>query len=190
MTTATKSNQVNGIDLAALRNCITDVEHDPAAAQTSWQVRSTWKGGTRTDHQIDGVQIGGEQIERQFTLSIDEPNELCGTNQYANPQEYLMSAINACMMVGYSAVAALMGIRLSKLEVELEGDIDLRGFLGVGDGIKPGYEQLRQTVRIAGDGTPEQFEQLHSVVCATSPNYFNITTAIPTNSRLVVEPSA
>lgn len=177
---------VNGIDVEALRGAIAAIEADTAAAATHWKIASTWRGGTRTDHSVDGIEIGGTRIERRFDLSVDEPLELCGTNKYANPQEYLLSALNACMMVGYAAGAALMGIELSKLEVEVEGDIDLRGFLGIDATVAAGYEGLRQTVRIDGDGTPEQFEKLHAIVQATSPNYFNVTKAVPTASRLVI----
>jgi len=183
----TTKTQTNGIDVSALRDTIEQVTANPAAGQTHWAVRSEWKGGTRTDHTIDGAAIGGERIARGFQVKIDEPLELCGTNEYANPQEYLMSAINACMMVGYSAVAALMDIELTRLEVELEGDIDLRGFLAIDPSVSNGYDSLRQTVRIAGNGTPEQMRELHEAVQATSPNYFNITQAIPMNSELVVE---
>jgi len=186
MTTRT-TPRLNGIDVAALKGCIDQVTADPAAGQTRWAVRSEWKGGTRTDHHVERVEIGGQTIARGFTLRVDEPLELCGTNQHANPQEYLMSALNACMMVGYSAVAALMGIELTSLEVELEGDIDLRGFLGIDPAVANGYENLRQTVRISGSGSPEEFEQLHQAVLDTSPNFFNITKAIPVRSQLVVE---
>jgi len=177
----------NGIDTEALQGAIDAVVENPASGQTRWSVRSEWKGGTRTDHYIDAYEIGGERIERAFTLHIDEPRQLCGTDEYANPQEYLLSAVNACMMVGYSAVAALMGIELTKLEVELVGDIDLRGFLGIDESVANGYESLRQRVRIAGNASPEALRKLHETVLATSPNLFNITHAIPTNSELVIE---
>jgi len=183
----TTTTQTNGIDVSALQGAIDHVAANPAAGQTRWSVRSEWKGGTRTDHHIESLEFGGEHVERGFKLSIDEPLQLCGTNEYANPQEYLLSAVNACMMVGYSAVAALMGIELSRLEVELEGDIDLRGFFGIDASIAKGYQGLRQQVRIAGSGTPEEMRKLHETVLATSPNFFNITQAIPVNSTLAVE---
>jgi uncharacterized OsmC-like protein len=186
MTTST-NEKTNGIDVGALRASIEGISRDPAAGQTRWKVRSEWKGGTRTDHHVDGIEIGGQPIDRAFTLKVDEPHELCGTNEYANPQEYLLSGLNACMMVGYSAVAALMGIELTKLEVELAGDIDLRGFLGIDPHVAPGYEGLRQTVRLSGNATPEQLEELHRTVLATSPNFFNVTNSIPVNSNLIVE---
>ena len=177
---------VNGIDTEALRSCIAGCEQDPANAQTHWHIRSTWMGGTRTDHQIDACHIAGERIDRSFTIKIDEPHQLCGSNLFANPQEYLLSALNACMMVGYAAVAALMDIRLESLEIETSGDIDLRAFLGIDPSLAPGYESLTQTVRISADATDAQLRTLHDTVKATSPNFYNLTRAVPTNSTLVI----
>jgi hypothetical protein len=91
------------------------------------------------------------------------------------------------MMVGYSAVAALMGISLTKLELEITGDIDLRGFLDIDRSVAPGYERLHYKVRIAGEGTREQLEELHAVVQRTSPNYYNIANAIELTSDLIIE---
>jgi uncharacterized OsmC-like protein len=177
---------VNGINVTALRQTIDAVSKDASVGATSWKIKSRWTGGTRSDHLVEGCMIGGQEIHRPFTIRIDEPLELCGTNQFANPQEYLLSAMNACMMVGYAAVAALMGIRLSKLEVETTGDIDLRGFLGIRRDVPAGYGKLEQVVRISGSGTDEQFAKLHETILATSPNFYNITRAIPTNSRMEV----
>jgi len=187
MTTQTPEKTTNGINVSALQDVMAAIEADPTQAATSWKVTSRWTGGTRTDHFVDGFGIGGEQIDRRFQIQIDEPEELCGTNQFANPQEYLLAATNACMMVGYSAVAALMGLSLTKLELEISGDIDLRGFLGLDENVSPGYEQLHYVVRLAGDGTREQFEQLHAMVQKTSPNYHNISKPIALTCDLVVE---
>jgi len=180
------SPMINGIDVGALRGAIEAITKDPAAGATNWRVRSRWMGGTRSDHHVDGFMIGGQYIDRPFTIRIDEPHELTGSNEFANPQEYLLSALNACMMVGYAAVAALMGIELTRLEVEIHGDIDLRGFLGIRDDVAPGYMQLEQIVRLAGNTDEAQLNRLHEIVQATSPNYFNLTHAVPTRSRLVI----
>jgi uncharacterized OsmC-like protein len=187
MTTQTQQEQINGIDVAALKQAIATIEVNPDAGQTRWTVKSRWEGGTRSDHFVDGVDIGGQKIDRQFQIRIDEPCELCGTNQYANPQEYLLAATNACMMVGYATVAAVMGVTLTKLELEITGDIDLRGFLDIDSRVARGYERLHYTVRLAGDGTREQFEKIHEVVRRTSPNYYNIANPIELTSELVVE---
>lgn len=187
MTTQTQPEKVNGIDVAALKGAIADIESNPAAGQTHWKVKSRWQGGTRSDHLVDGFDLGGAKVDRRFQIQIDEPCELCGTNQFANPQEYLLAATNACMMVGYATVAAVMGVNLSKLELEISGDIDLRGFLEIDRSVTPGYERLHYTVHLAGDGTREQFEKMHEVVQRSSPNYYNISNAVELTSDLVVE---
>ena len=187
MATQATSIQVNGINVEALQQTIRSVKEDAAQAATKWKVTSRWIDGTRTDHFVNSVEIGGRPINRQFQIQVDEPRELCGTDQFANPQEYLLAATNACMMVGYSAVAALMGVTLTKLELEIGGDIDLRGFLGVDPDVAPGYERLHYVVRLAGDGTPEQLRQLHETVQRTSPNYHNISQPIELTCDLVID---
>ncbi|MHC4407644.1 MAG: OsmC family protein [Planctomycetota bacterium] len=181
------STRINGIDVDALQGAIAAIRENPAAGQSRWAIRSEWVGGTRTDHHVEGSEIGGQATNRRFTLRVDEPLELCGSDEYPNPQEYLLSALNGCMMVGYAAVAALMGIQLDRLEVEVSGNIDLRGFLGIDEEVACGYESLQQTVRVSADVPNEQLEQLHAAVLRTSPNFFNVTRAIPTRSELVIE---
>ncbi len=183
----TQPQIINGIDTSALRGAIDAITQDPALGQTHWQVSSHWRGGTRSDARVTGYHIGGQRVAKDFTIKVDEPLELCGTNQHPNPQEFLIAALNACMIVGYTAVCSLMGIEIDELRIETEGNIDLRGFLGIDAKVRPGYDQLRQTVVIRGSGTPEQFEQVHSIVMSTSPNRFNIATAIPVSARLIVD---
>ena len=186
MTAATEPTTLNGINTDALRGAIEAVTQEPAKGKTHWEVTTHWRGGTRSETRVTSGVIGGEQIAKDFTIRTDEPLQLCGTNQYANPQEHLLAALNACMIVGYSACCAREVIELEELRIETEGDIDLRGFLGIDPTVKSGYDQLRYTVRIKGSGTPEQFEKVHQTVMATSPNYFNVSSATQLKSRLVV----
>lgn len=188
MTTSLKaSGTLNGIDLNYLGDVIEQVKQNPSKGMTRFHVTSTWQGQTLSETKVESFFIGGEEVKREFQFSIDEPKELCGTNTNPNPQEYLMGALNACMMVGYVAGCALNGIKLEHLSIETEGDIDLRGFLAIDQTVVPGYESMNYTVHIKGDGTPEQFAQIHEFVKKTSPNYYNIANAIALNSKLVVE---
>lgn len=95
-----------------------------------------------------------------------------------------MSAVNACMVVGYVAQASVRGITLESCRIETNGELDLRGFLGLADDVPPGYRQLNYAVRIKGDGTPEQFQEIHQAVMQTSPNYFNMARPIRMNGVL------
>jgi hypothetical protein len=89
-------------------------------------------------------------------------------------------------MVGYVATAAVLGINLDSVEIETEGELDLRGFLGIDENVKPGYDSIQYTVRLKGDGSAEQFEAVHQNVLKTSPNYFNIAKPVAVKATLVV----
>ena len=95
-----------------------------------------------------------------------------------------MAAFNACITVGYVAGAALKGIKLESLEIRTRGQLDLRGFLGLSDKVAPGYEKIDYEVAIKGDGSPEDFAEIHKTVMATSPNYFNMSRPIRMNGSL------
>ena len=180
-------NVVNGIDVDALFALIGDVKEDASAAKTNWRVTTTWQGQTRSRSAIEGFEIAGEQVPRHFSIDIDEPRELGGTDRHANPQEHLLAALNACMTVGYVAQCAVRGIRLDHLEIETEGEIDLRGFLGIDPAVARGYETLRYVVRIKGSGTAEEFAQIHEAVMATSPNFYNLSRPVALKPTLIVE---
>jgi uncharacterized OsmC-like protein len=180
-----QANIVNGLDVDALKQLVHEA-HDPARAMTSWRVSTAWKGGARTDARISGYDIGGRTVAKNFVIRVDEPFELGGANEHPNPQETLLAALNACMSVGYAAVAAIMGVQLTRLEIHTEGDIDLRGFLGVDPNVPAGYPALRCKVIIQGQGTPEQFRKIHETVMATSPNFYNLTRPVPLNAELVI----
>jgi OsmC-like protein len=91
------------------------------------------------------------------------------------------------MTVGYVAQCTMRGITLKPLEIETEGEIDLRGFLGIEPNVPPGYKSLSYTVRLRGNGTQEQFAEIHEAVMATSPNVYNIANAVALKPTLVVE---
>jgi len=187
VTEITKANVVNGINVDELMKVVEAVSADPANAATSWRVSTQWQGQTHSRSQVSGFDLAGQHIERPFTIDIDEPCELLGTNRHANPQEHLIAALNACMTVGYVAQCAIRGIVLESLEIETTGDIDLRGFLGIDPSVPNGYDSLSYTVRIKGDASAAQFEEVHAAVMATSPNYYNIANRIALKPALVVE---
>lgn len=81
----------------------------------------------------------------------------------------------------------MRGIELQSLEIRTEGELDLRGFLGLDPHVKPGYDEVRYTVRIKGNGTPQQFREVHETVMKTSPNYFNVASPIRMRPTLLVE---
>ena len=176
---------VNDIDLGRLQELVEEAGQRPALG---FEVTTRWDGQFRSESRVGPIRMGnGEQVVRDHVILSDEPEEILGSNEAPNPQELLMAALNACMTVGYVAGAAKRGINLSRLEIETRGTLDLRGFFALADMVPPGYPALQYVVRIAGDGTAEQFAEIHAEVQATSPNYDNLARAIRMDATLEVE---
>ena len=180
------NRHVNQLDLAALAQTVDAIENDPAQGLTEFRVTTRWTGQTRSESTVDGFTLGGERIARSHKIVADEPCQLLGTDSAPNPQELLMAAFNACITVGYVAGASIKGINLESVEIRTRGELDLRGFLGLSDQVPPGYEALDYDVVIKGDGSPEDFAEIHKNVMATSPNYFNMSRPIRMNGSLTV----
>ena len=181
-----KNAPVNGLDLNALGEVVDAIGKDPREAIVEFDVATRWAGQTRSESTVTGFTIGGERIQRSHKVIADEPCQLLGADGAPNPQELLMSALNACMMVGYVAGASLRGVKLESVEILTRGKLDLRGFLGLSDEVIPGYESIDYEVRIKGDGTAEDYEAIHQTVMKTSPNYFNLSRPIAMTGKLTV----
>jgi len=179
--------KLNGIDTEALKQVMGQVSKDPSVGKVKFQVTTTWKGTTKSETVVRGYEIGGQKVNRIHTFVIDEPKELLGEDMSANPQEYLMGAMKACILNTYVIAAAMKGIKMEKVEMETEGELDLRGFLGIDKNVIPGYKELKYKVRLKGNGTREQYKEVHEAVVATSPNYYNISHAIKLNTELIFE---
>ena len=178
------SPHVNGIDLGALGDMVAGIEEDVGRAKAEFAVTTRWAGQTRSETVVDGFTLGGRRYERQHRILADEPCELFGTDSAPNPQELLMAAFNACIMVGYVANAALKGIRLDSVEIRTRGTLDLRGFLGLSDQVPPGHETVQYDVFIKGDGSAADLMEIHQKVMRISPNYFNLAQPIQMCGRL------
>lgn len=185
MTTQTQAT-VNGLDLEALDQVVQQIKNDATKGFVRFNVATTWKGQTRSEARVKSYHLDGVEIPRQFSIQADEPFELLGGNSAPNPQELLMAAFNACIMVGYVANAAIMGVTLENVQIETEGELNLRGFLGLDESVKPGYDSIRYTVRLQGNGSREQYQAIHDAVRKTSPNYFNIAQPVRIDAELVL----
>ncbi len=179
-------NVINDINISNLAGFVEKVEADSANGVVKFSVATEWKGGTRSETVVSGWEMAGTPLHKNFTIFADEPVELLGKNEAPNPQELLLAAMNACMMVGYVATAAMMGVRLTSLQIRTSGALDLRGFLDLDASVKPGYDSIDYEIIVAGDGTPEQFQQIHEKVTKTSPNRWNLANSIRLNPKLTI----
>ena len=180
------TDKPNGIDVAALQQFATGVSEDPSKRSARFNVKTKWAGQTRSVATVSQYWLGGVAHQRDFEIAADEPTQLLGQNSAPNPQELLMAALNACLTVGYVVNAAAMGITVHSLEIETDGELDLRGFLGLDDNVNPGYDEVSYVVRLQTDVPRERLEQLHAVVTKTSVNLANFSKAIRMVSKLEI----
>ena len=180
MTTQTKL--VNGVDLEQLVGTVDVIKENPEVAQFKFRAETEWIDGgySRTTIQ-DFYGACQEDTSRTepFVLEGDEPPVLLGANKAPNAVETVLAALASCLSVGMSYNAAAQGIKLEKLSFRLEGDIDLHGFLGLSDEVRPGFQAIRVTCDIVSDATPEQVAELCAYVHKTSPVLDMISNSVP-----------
>ena len=157
------TSTVNGVDLDRLSATIEAVSADSALARFQFRARNHWIDGGYSRTTIkDFYGAGQEDATRteSFTVDSDEPPVLLGENRAPNTAEYVLHALAACVSGTIVYHAAARGIALDGLETTIEGDVDLHGFLGLDSSIRPGYEQIRVTVKAAGDFDDDQLAEL------------------------------
>ncbi|MGY4325903.1 hypothetical protein ACVWWG_000317 [Bradyrhizobium sp. LB7.2] len=184
-TKTTEPTVVNGINVDDLFALIDDVKRDASKGRTNWHVTTTWQGQARSRAEIESYEIGGKKVPRRFSIDIDEPGELGGSNRFANPQGPSDRGTQ-CLHDGWIC-CAVRGTRNHPRSLAIDGAIDLRGFLGIDPAVAQGYEDLSYTVHIKGDGTKEQFAEVHNAVMATSPNFYNLARAVVLKPALVID---
>lgn len=178
---------INDIHVTALQEYIEEIKEKPENAMIDYKVNLEWQGGTQSKVTAKGIVLGNQTLKRNFSFLVDEPEQLLGENAYPTPQEYLLGSMGACMIVGYSVAASIMGITLEKLEIDMEAGLNLRGFLEVDPDAPIGFKDVKYSIRVKGNGTREQFEKIHQKVIDYSPNRANITNAITVIPDLVIE---
>ena len=102
-----------------------------------------------------------------------------GENEAPNPAEQLMHALAACLTTSLVYVAAARGVKLTRVESRLEGDMDVRGALGLSDAVRNGYEQIRVTFDVEGDASAEKLRELVERAKARSAVYDIVTNGVP-----------
>jgi uncharacterized OsmC-like protein len=163
---------VNNIDVKAVKDTMTKLKKDPEAGKITFFSDTKWQTGTRSSTTLAGYSIDGKMIrtkERLFSMSGDEIKEMAGTDTAPGAVEELMYALGTCITSAAVINASLLGVKLSKLDVALESDIDLHGALDVGKKIPPRIVNLRTKISIAGDADEETLKKIARAGYELSP---------------------
>jgi uncharacterized OsmC-like protein len=170
--------QVNGINLGVLQETVAAIRQDPELGKCRFRARNKWSGGAHNCSTISDFDAAKQRMEHKqsFELHCDEPQILAGQDDGANPVEHLLNALAGCVTTSMVAHAALLGIRIEELESELEGDIDLNGFLGLDNNAPKGFTEIRVNFKVKTE--PENLEKLRQ-----------LTTFSPVYNTLIHSPS-
>ena len=117
--------------------------------------------------EVSSCQTAGLHSEvsvRQFTLDVDEPPELGGTDRAPNPVEYVLAALATCQEITYRLYADAIGIPLDGVSVKLTGTLDLRGFFAADDSVRPGYRDIAATVTLDSPAEAAELRRLKAAV--------------------------
>ena len=185
MTTQTKVKCVNGVDLNVLEGTVEAIRNEPELGRCKFRARNKWRGGTQNHTTIAEFHAAKQENSHKhvFEMDADEPPMLAGEDEGANPVEHLLNALAGCATTSMVAHAAVRGIHIEELESELEGDLDLNGFLGLDPNVPKGYTNIRVRFRVKTDEA--NLKKLKSLA-QLSPVYNTLTHGVKVDIQ--VEP--
>jgi len=169
---------LNGINLEGLQEYIEVITEKPSEAISSYGITARWLGGVNTQISTHNQKVGQKTIQKDFKFIIGEPEELLGNNQHPTPQDYLLGGLAGCMIVGFVTNAAKKGIKLDSVELQITGDLNLRGFLNVDAEAPVGFDKINFNFDVQGSGTQQEYDEIISKVQRFSPNYRTISDAV------------
>ncbi|WP_406434237.1 OsmC family protein [Streptomyces sp. NBC_01589] len=114
---------LTGIDAQGLAQLTDNAEADPSVGKKTLKAVTICEGGFRNL----------TQVRTLAPVLVSEPCHLLGDGAAPNPSEVALAALGSCISVGLLVNATAQGVTLSKIEVSMEGDIDISAVWGVGD---------------------------------------------------------
>ena len=173
-----KNNRFNGVNTQILNTVFESMRKHSEMAKATFSVKSEWNGGFSVTSTSKGFRIGGQNIERntEYMAQYDFPAQLSGEGKGPTVCEGCMGALAACLTQTMVAHATSRGIQLDGIDIDVEGDVDMRGFTGISKDVRPGAQQFRVNVNIkSGTASKEQLKELRDIGKKFSPAFDTLT---------------
>ncbi|MHA3775145.1 OsmC family protein [Verrucomicrobiota bacterium sgz303538] len=171
-------SMMNGVSTDELEKTVESIRDHPELGKCKFRAHNEWLDGGNNHVRVKDFYAAGQEVTsraKAFDFDADEPPLLLGHDRGANPVEYLLTALSACMTTSMVYHAAANGIKIEELESDFEGDLDLQGFLGLADDVRPGYQQIRATFRVRCDAPTEKLGEF----LKRSPVYDVVSKSVP-----------
>jgi uncharacterized OsmC-like protein len=172
----------NGVDSEQMFGTLDAIKAQPELATFRFRATNRWIDGAHNRSTIKGFYGAGEEDSSRteaWELDAGEPAILLGKDTGPNPAEYLLHALAACLTTSLVYVAAARGVRLTEIESTLEGDMDVRGALGLDDDYRNGFERIRVSFRIEGDAPEEKLREVAERARRRSAVYDMVANGVP-----------
>jgi uncharacterized OsmC-like protein len=169
---------LNGVDVDQITNVISCIETDPAFAVVQFRVNNQWIDGSLNRSRIKDFYAACEEDttrDEAFTLDADEPIIMAGGDSVPNPVEYLLHALAGCLTTSLVFHSAVRGLKITAIESELEGDLDLRGLFGLSDKISKRPQDVRVTMRVRSEASIDELMEMAQF----SPVYDTVSRSLP-----------
>ena len=174
--------KVNGVAVDQLMETIDLLKTQPELGEFKFRTNNRWIDGTMNRAENPAFYGAGAEDTGRMTPhvhDIDEPPVLLGEDRGANPVEYLLAGLSGCVTTTFIAYASAQGVKIDELRTELEGDIDVRGFLGVSGEVRPGYRQIRVKFHVKSDAPRKKIEELIKLAERRSPVSDSVRVGVP-----------
>ena len=176
----------NGVNVQALLDAREALKGSPEAAKFTWRASCKWQRGTYSKSNVNGFfGLGQEQHHKTETsFEADHPEVFASEDRGVTPVEYVLVGLASCLTAGVAAVAQHRGIQLRSVESTLEGQMDIRGILGVDSDVRNGYDDIKVTFKIDADASKKEIEaivaqsQKRSAVYDVITNPVNVTVEV------------
>jgi uncharacterized OsmC-like protein len=178
---------VNGINVEELNGCMDGMRNNPELGKYQFRAKNRWVNGAHCRSTIQDFGAGGQEDTsraRAHVLEGDEPTTLLGEDNAPNATETLLHALAACLNTSFIYHAAARGIKVHELEFDVEGDIDLNGFLGLNEQVPSNFQQIRVTCRVKADAPQEQIEELCEYAQKRAPVFSSVSRPVPVHVML------
>ena len=181
--------KVNGLEVNDIVKLVEGVKANPSAFKTTFYANSTWKSGFNVVAETSDFAVGGTKLKHEtFKIEGDHPKEFLGTDKGPSAVEITLSALGHCIAGGWGVNGAALGVPLESVRIEVEGDLDPQGMLGLPEPgkVRAGFQNIRVTHYVKSTAPKEKLEQVKQMAEDLSPVKDSLR-AINYSSKLVVQ---
>jgi uncharacterized OsmC-like protein len=176
--TAKQPNVVNGVNVDQINTVIDTITADTDFGQFQFRARNRWINGGLNRSEIKAFRAGGREDDTRdapFCLDADEPLLVAGHDSAPNSMEYVLHALVSCLTGTLVYHAAVRDIAIASVNSRIEGDMDVRGLLGMSDKVRKGFHHVKVTLQVDSNADVATLTEL----ALFSPVYDIISKSLP-----------